>query len=70
MGRRRETQITRNVIASINALFRLLKVFTGAPGMRRNASILHFNFNNISYLQLSNVYQINSGLFTNYRSHY
>ena len=35
MGRRREKQITRNIITSINALFRLLKEFTGAPGRIR-----------------------------------
>lgn len=49
MGRRREKQITRNIIASINALFRLLKEFTGAPGMGQ-----HFLF----YINKTMFYEI------------
>ena len=47
MGRRREKQITRNIIASINALFRLLKEFTGAPG--KGQYIYFSGLNSIGY---------------------
>ena len=53
MGRRRETQITRNIIASINALFRLLKEFTGAPGMRGSRLLKPIKINNIVAAKMS-----------------
>ena len=53
MGRRREKQITRNIIASINALFRLLKEFTGAPGMRGSRLLKPIRINNIDTMKMS-----------------